>query len=469
MTTPVAATILRLAPAVLALSADSAAQRTVVELADLERIATADTMLMVPMRDGVRLATDLFRPKDAEGKLPLVFIKTPYDFNEVRGASLRWAFEAVSARIRGGDPERAWTLLLRGRVGAARQPAHRRLRRTLLVRRAGMVERRGGHGRVLVVGRVADGPRLAEPPRAQGDGPDGRRRRDRARRRVSRAGQLVQEGGVHQTLFTIWLYSVQQQVCGRSFRPTWHLAARTFSACGRLYDLAARDAGGGLGGSTCGPCRRSKWLEIGGRQRRSHGRVDVHARSNPGTRPGYEGGLYHDDDALRRARRYWFNSWFDISQGPEPRPCSTTSRAHASDPSRAGRPVHDDRTRSCTARFYRIASSTEDLPRRRPQRGQCLRSRLLAELIFRFLDHYVKGRRRTASATTTPRMPLLHDGSRTAGRLGRHLAARGRRVDDARCTWPANADRRTASLATARCRPSRPPPARRPTRSSTTR
>ena len=43
-------------------------------LADLERISIADTMVMVPMRDGVRLATDIYRPKDAEGKLPLPVI-----------------------------------------------------------------------------------------------------------------------------------------------------------------------------------------------------------------------------------------------------------------------------------------------------------------------------------------------------------------------------------------------------------
>lgn len=65
-------------------------------LADLERIADAHTMVMVPMRDGVRLATDIYRPKDATGKIPLIFIKTPYNFNEVRGGNLQLAYKAVS-------------------------------------------------------------------------------------------------------------------------------------------------------------------------------------------------------------------------------------------------------------------------------------------------------------------------------------------------------------------------------------
>ncbi|MGB5247121.1 MAG: CocE/NonD family hydrolase, partial [Woeseia sp.] len=73
-----------------------AALANTAELADLERISIADTMVMMPMRDGVRLATDIYRPKNAKGKVPIVFIKTPYDFNEIGGASLQWAYEAVS-------------------------------------------------------------------------------------------------------------------------------------------------------------------------------------------------------------------------------------------------------------------------------------------------------------------------------------------------------------------------------------
>ena len=68
------------------------------ELADLERISISETMLMMPMRDGVRLATDIYRPKSAHGKVPIVFVKTPYDFNEIGGAQLQWAYE-VACRL----------------------------------------------------------------------------------------------------------------------------------------------------------------------------------------------------------------------------------------------------------------------------------------------------------------------------------------------------------------------------------
>jgi len=39
---------------------------------------------MVPMRDGVRLSTDLYFPQNADNKLPVILIRTPYNKNEFR-------------------------------------------------------------------------------------------------------------------------------------------------------------------------------------------------------------------------------------------------------------------------------------------------------------------------------------------------------------------------------------------------
>src|SRR5579862_1840418 len=36
------------------------------------------TTAMVPMRDGVRLATDVYRPESATGPLPVIFSRGPY-------------------------------------------------------------------------------------------------------------------------------------------------------------------------------------------------------------------------------------------------------------------------------------------------------------------------------------------------------------------------------------------------------
>jgi putative CocE/NonD family hydrolase len=48
---------------------------------ELESIAIIDRKLMIPMRDGKRMAADVYRPKDASKKYPIVFVRTPYNFN----------------------------------------------------------------------------------------------------------------------------------------------------------------------------------------------------------------------------------------------------------------------------------------------------------------------------------------------------------------------------------------------------
>src|SRR5579862_6963446 len=48
---------------------------------ELESIAVIDRRVMVPMRDGTRLMTDIYRPRNAGDKVPTIFVRTPYDFN----------------------------------------------------------------------------------------------------------------------------------------------------------------------------------------------------------------------------------------------------------------------------------------------------------------------------------------------------------------------------------------------------
>src|ERR1700733_12308388 len=47
----------------------------------LESIAVIDRKLMIPMRDGVRMQFDVYRPKNASAKVPAVFVRTPYQMN----------------------------------------------------------------------------------------------------------------------------------------------------------------------------------------------------------------------------------------------------------------------------------------------------------------------------------------------------------------------------------------------------
>ena len=57
------------------LAPDQAARRWETEK-ELQSIAIIERKVMMPMRDGVRLATDIYRPKDTTAKVPAVWVRT---------------------------------------------------------------------------------------------------------------------------------------------------------------------------------------------------------------------------------------------------------------------------------------------------------------------------------------------------------------------------------------------------------
>ena len=70
--------------------------------AALEDEARIERMVMVPMRDGVRLASRIYLPKDADGPVPAIFWRTPYNFSELNApnpnrpsAYLKFALDAI--------------------------------------------------------------------------------------------------------------------------------------------------------------------------------------------------------------------------------------------------------------------------------------------------------------------------------------------------------------------------------------
>lgn len=73
-----------------------------VRRAALEEEARIERMVMVPMRDGVRLASRIYVPKNVDGPVPTVFWRTPYNFSELNpgnperpNAYLKFALDAV--------------------------------------------------------------------------------------------------------------------------------------------------------------------------------------------------------------------------------------------------------------------------------------------------------------------------------------------------------------------------------------
>jgi predicted acyl esterase len=57
--------------------------------------AIIEKKVMVPMRDGIRLATDIYRPANTEEPVPTIFWRTPYNFNQTGEYQLRMICDAI--------------------------------------------------------------------------------------------------------------------------------------------------------------------------------------------------------------------------------------------------------------------------------------------------------------------------------------------------------------------------------------
>ena len=56
-------------------------------LVQLDEVAIIDQKVMMPMRDGTRLATDIYRPK-GDYPVPIVFSRTPYNCRSKRAGKI---------------------------------------------------------------------------------------------------------------------------------------------------------------------------------------------------------------------------------------------------------------------------------------------------------------------------------------------------------------------------------------------
>lgn len=342
----------------------------------LEAIATVETMVMVPMRDGVRLATDVYLPKEGDGPYPVVFVKTPYNFNKIGGVQLEWATEAI---------ERGYAFVMqneRGRyysegeweiLGQPRTDGYDSL--------SWLAEQDWSNGNVGTLGCSSSAEwqlalaaqnhpaHKAMVPMSAGAG-------------IGRVGEFYEQGnlykgGVPQTLFTIWLYSVQQNI-----RPQFpdDLSQEQLQDLRKMYDLAA-DMPEVDWKEQIRTLPAIDWLESVGA---NTGPFRALMSRTPDDPAWYEGGLYHDDEDFG-VPAYWFNSWFDVSQGPN-LAMFRHVRENASDPDvRDGQYMLIAPTLHCG--YYRIPKY-EDLIVGDLNVGNAWFP--VYDKVFAFLDYYLK-------------------------------------------------------------------------------
>ena len=288
---------------------------------ELQSLAIVDRKLMIPMRDGTHIATDVYRPKDTSKKYPTIFVRTPYNFNfwdirngvprdltnELEAVKRGYAFVEMNERGRffsegnydilgppltDGDDEFKWISTQpwsNGKVGTigCSSTAEWQL----------AVAARGNPGYTTMI--------------AQGFGAG-----------VGRVAPYFEQGnwyrgGAVQMLFIAWLYGQQNQV-----RPMFPRDAsqEDLIRVSRAFDLAAQ----------LPPVDWSKALAhlpeldimeaAGGPHGIFADRMPVDTggamiQREPNDPAWYKGGLWHDNMRIN-IPGFWFMSWYDVSVGP---------------------------------------------------------------------------------------------------------------------------------------------------------
>lgn len=278
----------------------------------LEKIGIIDQKVMMPMRDGIRLCTDIYRPK-TDKAVPIIFSKTPYNFNtwgdgEERTGSYRRAYEYVKRGYayvvqneRGRYfSEGEWDIL-----GPPTTDGYDAF--------TWMANQDWCNGKIATYGcsstaewqmavAALDHPaHVAMVPQAYGAG-------------VGRVGEFYEQGnwyrgGAMQMLFTSWLYGTQNDI----YKPTLpaDISQEDLQRIQRFYDMSTEmprvDWSEGF-----------KHLPVQDIIKNVNGTKGVYEkmiRRKPNDPDWYEGGLYHDDMPFG-VPSFWFVSWYDVSAGP---------------------------------------------------------------------------------------------------------------------------------------------------------
>ena len=281
-------------------------------LQELEEVAIVDQKIMMPMRDGIRLATDIYRPK-TDTKVPIIFSRTPYNFNswgdgKQRTRTAQKALEAV---------KRGYAYVVQNERGRYFSEGEWDILGVPLTDGydafTWMKAQSWSNGKIGTLGcsstaewqmavAALDHPsHAAMVPQGYGAG-------------VGRIGKINEQGnwyrgGVEQMLFFSWLYGVEHD----KFKPRIPAGAtqEDLIRISRFYDLAPENPPVDM-------AEALKHLPIQDILKNINGKNEVFdkmIRRKPNDEAWFKGGIYHDDMEIA-VPSFWFASWYDVSITP---------------------------------------------------------------------------------------------------------------------------------------------------------
>ncbi len=267
---------------------------------------------MMPMRDGVRLATDIYRPKTDE-PVPIIFSRTPYNFNswgdgKQRTRAAQRAYEAV---------KRGYAYVVQNERGRYYSEGEWDILGVPLTDGydafSWMKAQPWSNGRIgtygcsstaewqMAVAALDHPAHFAMVPQGFGAG-------------VGQIGDITEQGnwyrgGVEQMLFFSWLYGVEHD----KFKPRIPAGAtqEDLIRISRFYDLAPENPPVDMAEALKHLPIQDILVNINGKREI----FDKMIRRKPNDPAWYDGGLYHDTMDINTPG-FWFASWYDVSITP---------------------------------------------------------------------------------------------------------------------------------------------------------
>jgi putative CocE/NonD family hydrolase len=288
---------------------------------ELQSIAVVERKVMMPIRDGVRLATDIYRPKNASGAVPTIWVRTPYNFNfwDIQNgvpSDMTAALAAVKRGYAYVEQNERGHFFSEGNydiLGAPRTDGYDAV--------DWMSKQPWSNGKIgttgcsstaeYQMGIAAMGHPAYAAMNVQGFGAG-----------VGRVGPYYEQGnwyrgGAVQMLFITWLYGEQNQVrpmfprdtpredlvrASKAFDLAQHLPPVDWAK--ELWHLPEQDILKNVDAPR-GIFADQMPVATGGRM----------IERTPNDPAWYKGGLY-DDDMKLNLPGLWFMSWYDVSVGP---------------------------------------------------------------------------------------------------------------------------------------------------------
>ena len=274
----------------------------------LAQIAVSRLGVMVPMRDGVGLSSDIYTPQGATGPLPTILWKTPYNEHKLQGSTLRYVLESV---------KRGYVFIVqneRGRYFSQGKWEILGRPQTDGYDTLSWIAKQGwSNGKVGTLGCSSSAEwqlalagmnhpaHAAMVPMSAGAG-------------IGKVGRFQEQGnwytgGVPRNLFFVWLYGVDNPI--RAELPASLTDERMRGHIEAYNDLAASKP-------KIDWVKQIRHLPVDtmltdlGEPPATFEQFIDRTPADPGWR---QGGLYHEDMGWG-VPALWFNTWYDVSIGP---------------------------------------------------------------------------------------------------------------------------------------------------------